>query len=119
MAVSVDAAMAAAAGPVHNPLLAAAASLTALGNDALKLQVLLGSPPPGSITDVSSGYTTVLKASVDFIRTVYNTRWRLTGVPPLPAASNPTPFPSVPRLSTLQHISIPHPAIYLNTRTLR
>ena len=74
MAVSVDAAMVAAAGPGHNPLLAAA-SLAALGNDALRLQVLLGSPPPGSISPVSSGYTTVLKASADFIRTIYNTRW--------------------------------------------
>ena len=72
MTVSVDAAMVAAAGPGHNPLLAAA-SLAALGNDALRLQVLLGSPPPGSISAVSSGYTTVLKASADFIRTIYNT----------------------------------------------
>jgi hypothetical protein len=71
MAISVDAAMVAAAGPVHNPLLAAA-SLAALGNDALRLQVLFGSPPPGPISDVSSGYTTVLKANADFILHPHN-----------------------------------------------
>jgi hypothetical protein len=61
--------------PWPRPAACCGLALAALGNDALILQMPLGSPPPGSKSDVSSGYTTVLKASADFIRTIYNTRW--------------------------------------------
>jgi hypothetical protein len=74
-AVSADAAMATGAGPGHNPHCLLRPHWLPLGTMPRVLQMLLGSPPPGSMSDVSSGYTAVLKASADFIRTIYNTRW--------------------------------------------
>jgi hypothetical protein len=51
------------------------ASLAAAGSDARQLQVLLGSPPPLSISGDDKHYSAVFHASADFIREVYDWRW--------------------------------------------